>query len=99
MSVSFQEFGTTNALEFDGLIGRGERALPALRSGVGVAVAIARRWRSIMAQAPSALVNGQRPRMARLGGGVAVDVGPQAAIPAPRYSRSAHVAKAIGGLL
>jgi hypothetical protein len=33
VSVSFQEFGTMNALEFNGLIGRGERAPPALRSG------------------------------------------------------------------
>jgi hypothetical protein len=33
VSVSFQEFGTMNAQEFDGLIGRGERAPPALRSG------------------------------------------------------------------
>jgi len=31
--VFFREVGTTDAMQFDGLIGRGERALPALGSG------------------------------------------------------------------
>ena len=33
-SVCFREAGTTDALHFDGLIGRGERAPPALGSGL-----------------------------------------------------------------
>src|ERR1700732_2289375 len=57
-SVCFREAGTTDARQFDGLTGRGERAPSAL--GSGLAAAIARRWRSIIERAPPALANGQR---------------------------------------